>query len=85
VQQRVSKDKYYQFLWRPRPPSLLTPAQEKEIRRKLPEYSAKYLEEDRSQPSTLNPKPYTQLGQVSTYMRTGLKLSKVLYTVTFIH
>jgi translation initiation factor 3 subunit B len=47
VQQRV--DKYYQFLWRPRPPSLLTAAQEKEIRRKLPEYSAKYLEEDRSQ------------------------------------
>ena len=72
VQVRVAKDKFFQFLWRPRPPSLLTPAQEKEIRRKLPEYSAKYLEEDRAArelaatvlilsptPYTRNPKPFT--------------------------
>lgn len=47
VQLRVSKDKFFQFLWRPRPPSLLSVEEEKTIRKKLPEYSARYLEEDR--------------------------------------
>ena len=40
------KDKFYQFLWRPRPPSLLTEAKEKEIRKNLRNYSKKYEEED---------------------------------------
>ena len=44
---RVAKDKFFQFLWRPRPPSLLSPEKEKEIRKKLPEYSKRYEEEDR--------------------------------------
>ena len=39
--------RFWQFLWRPRPPSLLSAEKEKEIRKKLPEYSARYLEEDR--------------------------------------
>jgi translation initiation factor 3 subunit B len=39
--------RFLQFLWRPRPPSLLSAEKEKEIRKKLPEYSARYLEEDR--------------------------------------
>lgn len=43
----VNRDKFFQFLWRPRPPSLLSNKQEREIRKSLPEYSAKYLEEDR--------------------------------------
>jgi len=47
VQLRVTKDKFFQFLWLPRPPSLLSADKEKEIRKKLPEYSARYLEEDR--------------------------------------
>ena len=47
VQLRVSRDKFFQFLWRPRPPSLLTAEKEKEIRKKLPEYSARYVELDR--------------------------------------
>ena len=47
VQLRVAKDKFFQFLWRPRPPTLLSAEKEKEIRKKLPEYSARYLEEDR--------------------------------------
>ena len=47
VMNRVSKDKFFQFKWRPRPPSLLSADKEKEIRKKLPEYSARYLEEDR--------------------------------------
>lgn len=46
-QLRVMKDKFYQFLWRPRPPSLLTVQEEREIRKKLGEYSARYVEEDR--------------------------------------
>jgi len=40
------KDKFYQLLWRPRPPSLLSEAKEKEIRKNLRTYSKKYEEED---------------------------------------
>merc|ERR1711990_39801 len=39
-------EKFYQLLWRPRPPSLLTEAMEKKIRKDLREYSKKYEEED---------------------------------------
>ena len=46
VQLRVTKDKFYQFLWRPRPPTLLSNKEEREIRKNLPEYSARYQEED---------------------------------------
>ena len=35
-----------QFLWRPRPKSLLSDEQEKEIRKNLRKYSQKYEEED---------------------------------------
>jgi translation initiation factor 3 subunit B len=42
----VREDKFYQFLWRPRPPSLLPDAKEKEIRRNLREYSKKYEAQD---------------------------------------
>jgi len=40
------KDKFFQLLWRPRPPSLLSEAKEKEIRKNLRDYSKKYEEED---------------------------------------
>ncbi|KAM0900356.1 hypothetical protein ACQ4PT_020717 [Festuca glaucescens] len=43
----VSKDQFYQFQWRPRPPSLLTPEKEKEISENLEMYSKKYKQEDR--------------------------------------
>ena len=36
------QDKFYQLLWRPRPPSLLTVAQEKDVRKNLRTFSAKY-------------------------------------------
>jgi len=39
-------DKMYQLLWRPRPPSLLSDAQEKDVRKNLRDYSKKYEEED---------------------------------------
>ena len=39
-------DKLYQLLWRPRPPSLLPEAKEKEIRKNLRDYSSKYEAED---------------------------------------
>ena len=42
----VRQDKFYQFLWRPRPPSLLPEAKEKEIRRNLRDYSKRYEKED---------------------------------------
>jgi len=40
------KDKFYQIHWRPRPPSMLSESQEKEIRKNLRKYSQKYEEED---------------------------------------
>ena len=40
------KDKFFQCLWRPRPPSLLSDAKEKEVRKNLREYSKRYEEED---------------------------------------
>jgi len=39
-------DKFFQLLWRPRPPSLLTDAQEKEVRKNLRDYAKKYEIED---------------------------------------
>jgi len=39
---KLMKDKFYQFLWRPRPPSLLSAEQEAEIKSKLKEYTKKY-------------------------------------------
>ncbi|KAJ3692030.1 hypothetical protein LUZ60_012380 [Juncus effusus] len=43
---RIPKDHFFQFLWRPRPPTLLTPEQEDEIARNLRKYSKKYEAED---------------------------------------
>ncbi|XP_039114285.1 eukaryotic translation initiation factor 3 subunit B-like [Dioscorea cayenensis subsp. rotundata] len=43
---RIPKDHFYQFLWRPRPPSLLTPEKEEEIWKNLKKYSKKYEAED---------------------------------------
>jgi len=46
LQFKVLKDRFSQFLWRPRPQNLLSPAQLDEIRAKFPEYQAKYNLED---------------------------------------
>jgi hypothetical protein len=43
---RAQKERFYQFLWRPRAPSLLTKEQEDEIRQNLKKYSRVYEEED---------------------------------------
>ncbi|KAH0451085.1 hypothetical protein IEQ34_021777 [Dendrobium chrysotoxum] len=43
---RIPKDQFYQFLWRPRPPSLLSPEKEEEISKNLKKYSKKYEAED---------------------------------------
>ena len=40
-------DKFFQLRWRPRPPTLLTEAKEKDIRKNLRQYSQKYEEEDK--------------------------------------
>jgi len=42
----VPKDKFYQFLWRPRPPSLLANERLKHIEKNLKEYSLKYKRQD---------------------------------------
>ncbi|GKU99920.1 hypothetical protein SLEP1_g12697 [Rubroshorea leprosula] len=43
---RILKDHFFQFLWRPRPPSFLTPEKEEEISKNLKKYSKKYELED---------------------------------------
>ncbi len=40
------RDRFYQFSWRPRPPSMLSEAQLKEIARNLRKFSEKYAKED---------------------------------------
>jgi len=42
----VPKDKFYQFLWRPRPASLLSIEKQKHIEKNLKEYSLKYKRQD---------------------------------------
>jgi len=46
VVHKVIKDQFYDFQWRPRPPTLLSKEKEAEIRSNLKKYAAKYKEED---------------------------------------
>lgn len=41
-----SRDRFKQFLWRPRPPTLLSKDQIKKVRKELREYSRQFDEED---------------------------------------
>jgi len=43
---RLPRDRFFQFLWRPRPPTLLTPDDEAEISKNLKKYSKKYEADD---------------------------------------
>ncbi|KAF5175883.1 Eukaryotic translation initiation factor 3 subunit b [Thalictrum thalictroides] len=43
---RIPRDRFYQFLWRPRPASFLTAEKEEEIAKNLKKYSKKYEAED---------------------------------------
>lgn len=45
---RQAKEKFFQLLWRPRPPSLVTPELEADIAARLKEYSKRYDKEDQS-------------------------------------
>ncbi|TFY80481.1 hypothetical protein EWM64_g3531 [Hericium alpestre] len=47
-------DRFKQFLWRPRPPSLLTKEQKRLIRKNLREYSRAFEEEDAAEESTVS-------------------------------
>jgi len=40
---RVLKDKFYQFLWRPRPPTLLPEEKQKFIKKNLKKYEKEYI------------------------------------------
>lgn len=43
LQYRFTNEKCQQFMWRPRPPSLLSPEKIEDVHRKLKEYSKKYV------------------------------------------
>lgn len=48
ILRRVTKEGFAQFSWRPRPPSLLSSTQQKEIQKNLKKYSAQFESKDRS-------------------------------------
>lgn len=43
---KISRDRFFQFAWRPRPPSLLALEKQREIAKNLKQYSKRYDEED---------------------------------------
>jgi translation initiation factor 3 subunit B len=47
-------DRFIQFLWRPRPPTLLTKDDQKNIRKNLRDYSRQFDEEDQYELDTAN-------------------------------
>jgi translation initiation factor 3 subunit B len=47
-------DRFKQFLWRPRPPSLLTKEQKRNIRKNLREYSRAFEEADAAEETTVS-------------------------------
>lgn len=47
-------DRFKQFIWRPRPPTLLTKEQQKKIRRNLREFSRTFDEEDAAEESNIS-------------------------------
>jgi translation initiation factor 3 subunit B len=48
------QDRFKQFIWRPRPRTLLTKEQQKQIRKNLREYSRAFEEEDQRESETVN-------------------------------
>jgi len=51
---KVLKDRFSQFLWRPRPRDLLSPAVLDEIQANFPEYEARYKKEDEKEQERFN-------------------------------
>ena len=47
-------DRFKQFLWRPRPPTLLTKEKQRQIRKNLKEYSRQFDEEDAAEESNVS-------------------------------
>lgn len=47
-------DKFKQFLWRPRPPTMLSKEEQKQIRKNLREYSKQFDEEDQFEAEVAN-------------------------------
>ena len=45
---RMPRERFFQFSWRPRPPTLLEPAKEEEVVKNLKKYSQKYEQEDQA-------------------------------------
>ncbi|KAG6875069.1 Translation initiation factor 3 subunit b, partial [Termitomyces sp. T159_Od127] len=48
------QDRFKQFIWRPRPPTLLTKEQQKQMRKNLKEYSRTFDEEDAAEESNVS-------------------------------
>ena len=48
------QDRFKQFIWRPRPRSLLSKEQQRQIRKNLREYSRKFDEEDAAEESNVS-------------------------------
>lgn len=48
------QDRFKQFIWRPRPPSLLTKEKQKQIRKNLRDYSRAFDEDDAAEESNVS-------------------------------
>ena len=48
------QDRFKQFIWRPRPPTLLTKDKQKQVRRNLKEFSRVFDEEDAAEESNVS-------------------------------
>ncbi|TVU10085.1 hypothetical protein EJB05_43593 [Eragrostis curvula] len=74
-----SKDRLFQFIWRPRPPSLLTPEKEEEITRNLGRYSQKYEQEDQDVSNQLSEQERDKRAQLKEEWDTWLAKWKQLH------
>lgn len=48
------QDRFKQFIWRPRPPTLLTKEQQRQVRKNLREYSRTFDEDDAAEESNVS-------------------------------
>jgi translation initiation factor 3 subunit B len=76
----VLKDRFFQFLWRPRPPSLLTTEQEKEIYKNIKVYAEKYKEKDAGNITVIIDEQNLERQRTLTEFRERMQTLKDLYS-----
>ena len=70
---RLPRDRFYQFLWRPRPPSLLSAEAERDIMANLRKYSQRYAEIDEGLSAAADSEQVSKRTALVTEWRTWLE------------